>query len=56
MQPMGRKSKRFPCKVDHHPRPKYKWINWWEDICSENKKGERQLIKKLLKRFNYAKN
>lgn len=19
-------------KIDRHPRPKKKWINWWEDI------------------------
>lgn len=33
MKPEGRKIAKFNAKIDVHPRPKRKWINWWEDIC-----------------------
>lgn len=47
MQPLGRRKLRFPGKVDHHPRPKHKYINWWEDEFNsdENKGGERRRVK-----------
>jgi hypothetical protein len=48
MQPLGRKPCKFPSKEDIHPRDGY--INWWEDemSCKENKKAERQKVKKEI--------
>ena len=45
MKPMGRRTVKFPGKIDHHPPKGY--INWWEYESSvPNKKRERQEIKK----------
>lgn len=48
MKPMGRKPHNFPNKIDCHCK-KDDLINWWEDLPCENKKGERQRVKKEIK-------
>lgn len=51
MKPMGRKSSRFPCKQDWHPRKPYQ--NWWENMTTPfNNKTERQEVKRDLEK-NY---
>jgi hypothetical protein len=48
---MGRKPRTFPGKTDCHP--KNGLVNWWEadGVGDENKKGERQEIKKELRNW-----
>ena len=50
MQPMGRKNKQLP-NAKHKIKDGGKnLVGWWEGICSENKKGERQKAKRDIKR------
>lgn len=47
MNPMGRKPKRFPAKVDHHPKKPL--VNWWEEENDDGqKKTERRKAKKEI--------
>ncbi len=51
MQPLGGKPMQFPGKVDHHPRPKKYWSNWWEcEGTAQNKKAARRKAKKDIER------
>ena len=48
MQPLGRKPNKHN-HIDCHPPKGY--INWWEDEgCDENKKGDRQQVKRDIAR------
>jgi hypothetical protein len=49
MQPMGRRTVKFPGKTDCHPHNGY--INWWEiEFNKTNKKTERQRAKKEIRK------
>ena len=50
MKPIGRKTVRFPSKVDHHPPKGQK--NWWEvDLAAKNgKKRDRRQAKKDIEK------
>ena len=47
MQPLGRKPKRFPGKIDYHPRKGF--VNWWEtEGCDANKTAEKREARKEI--------
>ena len=47
MQPLGRKPKRFPGKIDYHPRKGFE--NWWEtEGCDANKTAEKRMARREI--------
>lgn len=48
MQPLGRKSIRFPNKTDCHPPKGY--LNWWEVERPPSKRSDRQATRQMLER------
>ena len=54
MKPMGRRPKRFPGKVDCHPRGPL--VNWWEAEMGTDgrKKTERARAKKEIENQLYT--
>lgn len=53
MKPLGRKYYKDKTGGKHHVKIMGKFQAWWIDVCTPNKKAERQLVKNYIAREIY---
>lgn len=50
MKPLGRKHFKDKTGGKHHVKIKGKFMAWWVDVCTPNKKADRQKSKRNIKK------